>query len=125
MKTKKIQVIGGFPQSDWNQTDDTQMDYIKNKPTNLLHTEVITIPAPKKNTNEVVFNEESTMAMKEACEKIIAAENENKQVVLIHPSLTAAGYLAMNYCRTGTKVYRFVGIDAYMVEEDYFTLVFA
>lgn len=32
MKTKKLQILGGFPQSDWNQTDETASDYIKNKP---------------------------------------------------------------------------------------------
>lgn len=32
--SKKLQIVGALkiPQSDWNQTDDTQMDYIKNKP---------------------------------------------------------------------------------------------
>ena len=30
--TRKIQIIGGLPQSDWNQTDETKNDYIKNKP---------------------------------------------------------------------------------------------
>ena len=33
MSTKRIQIIGGFPQSDWAQTDETKTDYIKNKPT--------------------------------------------------------------------------------------------
>ena len=35
MATKKIQIINGasiIPQSDWNQTDETKSDYIKNKP---------------------------------------------------------------------------------------------
>lgn len=32
MSTKRIQIIGGFPQSDWNQTDETNPAYIKNKP---------------------------------------------------------------------------------------------
>ena len=32
MSTKKIQIIGGFPQADFNQTDETKSDYIKNKP---------------------------------------------------------------------------------------------
>lgn len=35
MSTKKIQIINGasiIPQSDWNQTDETKSDYIKNKP---------------------------------------------------------------------------------------------
>lgn len=31
-KTKRVQLIGPFPQSDWLQTDDTKSDYIKNKP---------------------------------------------------------------------------------------------
>ena len=31
-KTKKIQILGTFPQSDWKQTDETKSDYIKNKP---------------------------------------------------------------------------------------------
>ena len=30
--TRKIQILGGFPQSDWVQTDKTKSDYIKNKP---------------------------------------------------------------------------------------------
>ena len=31
--TKKIQIVGGIvPQSNWNQTDESQADYIKNKP---------------------------------------------------------------------------------------------
>ena len=34
MSTKKLQIVGlDIPQSDWNQTDDTKLDYIKNKPT--------------------------------------------------------------------------------------------
>lgn len=33
MSTKKIQILGGFPQADFNQTDSTKSDYIKNKPT--------------------------------------------------------------------------------------------
>lgn len=32
MATKRIQIIGGFPQADWNQTDEIKSDYIKNKP---------------------------------------------------------------------------------------------
>lgn len=32
MSTTKIQLLGGFPQSDFAQTDSTQPDYIKNKP---------------------------------------------------------------------------------------------
>lgn len=35
MSTKKIQIIGGFPQPDYTQNDSTQSDYIKNKPTAL------------------------------------------------------------------------------------------
>ena len=34
--TKRIQILGGFPKSDWNQTDETKTDYIKNKPVALL-----------------------------------------------------------------------------------------
>lgn len=31
--SKKIQIVGlDIPQADWNQTDETQLDYIKNKP---------------------------------------------------------------------------------------------
>ena len=36
MSTKKIQILNGasiVPKSDWNQTDETKADYIKNKPT--------------------------------------------------------------------------------------------
>ena len=36
MSTKKIQILNGasiIPKPDWNQTDDTKADYIKNKPT--------------------------------------------------------------------------------------------
>jgi hypothetical protein len=33
MSTKKLQIVGSMiPQSDWNQTDKTKADYIKNKP---------------------------------------------------------------------------------------------
>lgn len=33
MPSKKIQIVGlDIPQADWGQTDDTQLDYIKNKP---------------------------------------------------------------------------------------------
>ncbi len=33
MSTKKLQIVGSMiSQSDWNQTDETQADYIKNKP---------------------------------------------------------------------------------------------
>ena len=32
MPTKRIQLISGFPQADFNQTDATKSDYIKNKP---------------------------------------------------------------------------------------------
>lgn len=38
MSTKKIQILNGasiIPKSDWNQTDETKADYIKNKPTDL------------------------------------------------------------------------------------------
>ena len=37
MSIKKLYVTGGsiIPQSDWNQTDDTQADFIKNKPEDL------------------------------------------------------------------------------------------
>ena len=35
MSTRRVQIIGGFPQSDWNQTDETAVDYIKNKPDTL------------------------------------------------------------------------------------------
>lgn len=39
---KKIQIINGasiVPKPDWNQTDDTKADYIKNKPTTMESTE--------------------------------------------------------------------------------------
>lgn len=36
MPTKKIQLIGGLPQADFNQTDETKSDYIKNKPEPLV-----------------------------------------------------------------------------------------
>lgn len=39
MSTKRIQIIGGFPQSDWNQTDKTKTDYIKNKITKVSELE--------------------------------------------------------------------------------------
>lgn len=32
MSTKKIQIIGGFPQPDWAQNDAVSNDYIKNRP---------------------------------------------------------------------------------------------
>ena len=33
MSTKKIQILGSMvPQSDWAQTDETKIDYVKNKP---------------------------------------------------------------------------------------------
>lgn len=32
MASKKIQIIGGFPQANWEQTDATKSDYIQNKP---------------------------------------------------------------------------------------------
>ena len=32
-KTKKVQLLGDFPQSDWNQTDEESSEFIKNKPT--------------------------------------------------------------------------------------------
>lgn len=32
MPTRRIQLISGFPQADFNQTDMTKSDYIKNKP---------------------------------------------------------------------------------------------
>ena len=31
-KTKIVQLLGGLPQSDWSQTDEAAVDYIKNKP---------------------------------------------------------------------------------------------
>ena len=31
-KTRKIQILGGFPKSDWLQDDETHSEYIKNKP---------------------------------------------------------------------------------------------
>lgn len=34
--SKKIQILGGFPQADFNQTDETKSDYIKNKPIPLV-----------------------------------------------------------------------------------------
>lgn len=37
--TKKLQIVGGFPQSDWSQEDATAFDYIKNKPENLARTD--------------------------------------------------------------------------------------
>ena len=33
--TKKIQLISGLPQTDWNETDETKPSYLKNKPTAL------------------------------------------------------------------------------------------
>ncbi|MBO5435881.1 hypothetical protein J6A31_08815 [bacterium] len=36
MSTKKIQVLNGSFQSDWNETDETQINFIKNKPTEVL-----------------------------------------------------------------------------------------
>lgn len=45
MSTKRIQIIGGFPQADWNQTDETQSDYIKNKPTLAGTTTETALPA--------------------------------------------------------------------------------
>ena len=30
--TKKIQLLGNFPQANWSQTDETKSDYIQNKP---------------------------------------------------------------------------------------------
>lgn len=42
MATKKIWGAGGtIPQSDWAQTDPTQMDYIHNKPENVASTEYV------------------------------------------------------------------------------------
>lgn len=35
MSTKRVQIIGGFPQADWNQTDETKSDFIKNKPSSI------------------------------------------------------------------------------------------
>ena len=37
MKIKGIPVATPVPKPDWNQTDSTKADYIKNKPTDLLH----------------------------------------------------------------------------------------
>ena len=41
MASKKIQILGGFPQSNWEQTDDTKIDYIKNKPVEATDDEVM------------------------------------------------------------------------------------
>ena len=34
--TKRLQIIGGFPQSDWNETDENKSTYINNKPTTMV-----------------------------------------------------------------------------------------
>lgn len=39
--TKRVQIIGGFPQSDWAQKDENAVDYIKNKPENLATQEFV------------------------------------------------------------------------------------
>ena len=42
---KKLQIVGNFhiPQADWNQTDETKNDYIKNKPRIATDDEVMTL----------------------------------------------------------------------------------
>lgn len=42
MSTKRIQIIGGFPQADWNQTDENDPSYIHNKP-NFAGTKTATV----------------------------------------------------------------------------------
>lgn len=41
------------PQSDWNQTDDTQADYIKNKPDLITSENVTELPTTNINTNKI------------------------------------------------------------------------
>lgn len=43
MSTKRIQILGGFPQADWKQVDETKSDFIKNKPTVLTEEEIVQI----------------------------------------------------------------------------------
>ena len=45
MSTKRIQILGGFPQSDWNQVDETKTDFIKNKPVEATDDEVMALLA--------------------------------------------------------------------------------
>ena len=63
MSTKRIQIIGGFPQSDWEQTDETKTDYIKNK---------ITKVSELQNDMDYAITDEVATAKSEA----ITAANE-------------------------------------------------
>ena len=43
MSTKKIQILNGSFQSDWNETDETQINFIKNKPNIATDDEVMAL----------------------------------------------------------------------------------
>lgn len=73
MAVKKLYITGGsiIPQSDWLQNDETQADYIKNKPEGLSEmvgaTETVdgsggTVPAPKSTDSTKFLRGDGTWA---------------------------------------------------------------
>lgn len=45
MATKKLQILGGLPKPDWDETDETSLAYIKNKPEIATDEEIIDMMA--------------------------------------------------------------------------------
>jgi hypothetical protein len=41
MATKKLQILGGLPKPDWDETDETSLSYIKNKPDEMDALEIV------------------------------------------------------------------------------------
>lgn len=52
MASKKLQIVGGFniPQADFNQTDETKSDFIKNKPDALPNPNALTFTGATTDT---------------------------------------------------------------------------
>ena len=78
--------------------------------------EVIEVPVPIKSPGVSVYPDASLLAMKEVCDKIVAATSEGKTVLLTHPSKSGNSVYTLNYTYTPSragKVYHFVGFDPY------------
>ena len=104
---------------DWNQTDPTKADYIKNKPTTIemSNIEIIEVPVPVKIMNSYEYTPESLTALKNTCDAIEVARAAGKTIILVHTSLhSGVAKYRMNYTyRTprNQKTYCFFGYDPY------------
>lgn len=65
MSTKKLQILGGLPQSDWSQNDENSFDYIRNKPENLITSEEVQLKfdEAKAYTDSLIPTSDDALAL--------------------------------------------------------------